>query len=159
MKNRIMGFAMALAAIAVCMTSLSSEAATWRGATDSQGVTWARIKFVNQSGHASNWSISNCRTTTSAGQGAAATDAAKDWNGVVAPGSTAYVWVYAVDGDVLMDNADGGSSAYNAAASPMDGADAEWVVTIGADGTVESSLELADAYQVPVRTGTMPNLE
>jgi hypothetical protein len=159
MRTRSIGKVMAAVAIAMVITgAAASHAADWRGATDASGLTWARIRIDNQSAQASNWSISNCRTATSAGHDAAVTDASLNWNGVAAPGASTYVWVYGVlSGDVLLDNADGGASALAVAASPVDGGDGEWVVSIAADGSVTTYIEAAASYGIPSRTGTLPN--
>jgi hypothetical protein len=158
MKTKTSRFAAAVLAVALGIVTMAADAATWRGVTDDSGLTWARIRIVNASGQDSNWSISNCRTAINAGHDAAVTDASLNWNGVVAAGASTYVWVYGVlNGDVLLDNADGGASALAVAASPVDGGDGEWVVSIAADGSVTTYIEAAASYGIPSRTGTLPN--
>jgi hypothetical protein len=133
----------------------------WLGVLDAEGRTWARIKFVNQSASPSNWAISNCRAAVSSDEAAASTDAVADWDGVVDAGATEYVWIYGfLSGDVSVDSADGGASAFNGVASPAgDGASGEWVITIANDGSVTASIDTVVPYGVPSVTGDLPEAE
>lgn len=157
MKTYTRSLATALAAIVLSVAAMTANATAWRGITDESGLTWARIRIVNQSSHVSNWSISNCRTATSSGPAAALTDSVLNWNGAVGAGESTYVWVYGVlDSAVYLDNADGGNSAYGAASEPIEGADGEWVVSIAPDGTVSTFIEPVNPYGLPNQSGTLP---
>lgn len=147
-----------LAVVAAMMVCLSAEAATWRGVTDANGCSWARINIVNNSSADTTWAISNCRTAIGSTSDAAQTDAEQDWSGVVAANSSAYVWVYGlISGDVNVSTAGGTASGYNGYASLDYAGDGEWVINVDANGDVTASVEAA-SYGAPAQSGTLPDM-
>ncbi len=142
----------------VCALALGAApgfAQTWRAAQDANGWTWARVTFVNQSTNASNWAVWNCRATVSSTVKAATTDPVSNWDGVVNPGETRYVWLYvmgAFSDDAHIDSGDGGASRYRGAYTPSLAGDSEWVITLAADSTVTATLAPGATYGAPNHT-------
>lgn len=132
-------------------------ASGWLSVYDSTGITWARIKFVNESSDASNWAVWNCRTAVYSDAGYAQTDAVADWDGIVNAGEIQYVWVYGfLDSEVYIANTDGDESSHQAVASLDPNGSSEWVVTIHSDRTVTSTLEPVQPYGAPAQEGALP---
>lgn len=143
-----------LALLVVCS---SAHAATLLGVTDAEGFTWARVAIVNNSETDSNWSISGGRTAIASTDSAAEVDAQFDWDGVVAAGSSEYVWVYGRDlAEVVIANADGGVAEFYGTTAVDGAGDGEVVVVVNADGTTAVSVEAVDAYSAPAVTGALP---
>ncbi len=135
----------------------AAHADAWRGAQDANGMTWARITFVNESAEDSTWAVWNCRTAVNSGADWAITDATSDWDGVVPAGTVQHVWVYGyLDGEVFIGNSDGDESTHQGGALLDPNGSAEWVVTVAPDRTVTSVLSPA-AYGVPAHEGDLPN--
>jgi hypothetical protein len=147
--------------VALCLglgICASAQAQGWLAVTDAEGVTWARIKIVNGSGEDASWVVSNGRTAVASTSGAAETDAGADWDGVVAAGSTEYVWVYGLPGgDINVTTSGGTASGYHAHATPESSGDGEWVIAVDAAGDVTGAIEPA-SYDVPSHTGTLPDM-
>jgi hypothetical protein len=144
--------------VIACALGLSAApgfAQTWRAVQDTKGWTWARVMFVNQSTNAANWTVWNCRATVSSTAKTATTDPVLNWDGVVNPGETRYVWLYvmgAFSDDAHIDSGDGGASSYRGAYTPSPAGDSEWVITLAADSTVTARLASGASYQAPSRT-------
>jgi len=137
--------------------TMSATAYQWLSVQDADGITWARITFVNHSSEASNWAVWNCRTAVDSDADWAETDALSDWDGIVEAGVIRYVWVYGyLDGDVYIANTDGDESSHMAAATLDAAGNAEWVVTIAADRTVTSELLPVQPYSAPAQAGDLP---
>lgn len=151
---------MAMASFFLSLLPSESLGQSWRGVQDADGCTWARVKFVNTSDQPSSWAVWNGRAAVDSTVDTAVTDQEQNWDGVVNPGETRYVWIYGVlAGDVNIANTDGGPSAlYPGANTPVDGADGELAVTIATDGTVTTSIEAGASYEIPTHTGNFdPN--
>jgi hypothetical protein len=149
MKRSSLVVVVALAGAAL-MSLAATASAAWRGVTDAQGCTWARVRIVNDSSTDSNWSLSNCRTAVESTETTATVDADSDWSGLVPAGTETVVWVYGQDlVQVNVANADGGTSSYFNQASILEGGDGELVILVGNDGSPLVSIEPTDAYTVP----------
>jgi hypothetical protein len=144
-----------IAALAFGICAAQSFGQQWRAVTDASGCTWARVKFVNQSDQPSHWTIWNGRAALDSTATTAVTDHESNWDGIVYPGETRYVWIYGrLAGEVNIANIDGGPSTYYPGAHlPVEGADAELLITIAGDGTVSATLEPGASYTVPAYTG------
>ena len=130
-----------------------SSGQNWRAVQDPSGITWGRIRIVNESANVSNWSISNCRPAVSSTETVAVTSQELNWDGVVHAGETYYVWVYGVAiSTVNIANADGGASAYVGEHALASDGDGELVITIAADGAVTTMIESA-SYIAPNYSG------
>ncbi len=135
----------------------STHAATLRGVLDAEGFTWARVAIVNNSEADSNWSVSGGRTAIASTDSSAEVDQQFDWDGVVAAGSSEYVWVYGRDlTEVVVANADGGVAEFYGTTAVDGAGDGEIVIVVNADGTTAVSVEASDAYASPSVTGTLP---
>lgn len=147
---------LALAAMIACP---DSWAQTWLGVPDAAGCTWARVKIVNLSTNEVDWAISNCRTAIESTDNSVVTDAFRDWDGVVPAGEARYVWIYGLlSGEINMATAGGTATGYSGYIAPSDAGNGELVLTVDANGAVAALVEPA-TYDVPTRSGTMPNLE
>lgn len=145
------------AATLLLAASMSAQAAEWRGITDSEGFTWARVLIVNNSAQVSTWSISNCRTARVSADNSADVHPQSNWDGKVEAGLVEYVWVYARNlADVLIVNADGGDAQFMETFSPAEQGDGEIVLIIAADGSLSSAAVEPALYELPVVTGAMP---
>lgn len=143
--------------IVFAISATSVRAATWLGVEDSSGFTWARALIVNNSDVDSNWSLSGCRTAVSSDADMATVDAEFDWDGVVAAGSSEYVWVYGRDiSEINVANADGDASAYLGSELLDASGDGELVIVVSAEGISSVSVEAVDSYAAPIVTGGLP---
>jgi hypothetical protein len=143
--------------LAVLLATTDVRAQAWLGVVDPDGITWARVRVVNLAAEPSNWSISGGRTAVASDATTALVDAELDWDGIVAPGSGEYVWVYGKQiQDIRIANADGGSAAYLGQAAPVADGGGELVIAIAADGTSSVSVEPVAPYESPAVTGTLP---
>ena len=142
--------------VLIALFAASVQAATWHGITDENGLTWARLKIVNESASDSSWIVSNCRTAIASDQDAAETDASQDWSGLVAAGATAYVWVYGDSaGEISVASAGGTESGYNIDVATDAAGDGELVITVDADGAVTGDI-VTSSYDLPSQVGTLP---
>lgn len=144
--------AVMIVVLALGLGGASGSAQTWRAAQDARGWTWARVTFVNQSTNASNWTVWNCRAAVSSSATAATIDPVLNWDGVVNPGETHYVWIYvmgAFSDEAHIDSGDGGASSYRGAYTPSLAGDGEWVITLATDSTVTATLVPGASYEAP----------
>jgi hypothetical protein len=141
--------------IALLVSAISSFGQSWRAVQDANGWTWARVTLVNQSGMACNWAVWNCRAAVDSTATAANTDADLNWDGVLNPGETRYVWLYVmyaadgIPGGAHIASAGGGQSGYSAAYAPSLAGDGEWVITVASDGTVAETIATGATYTAP----------
>lgn len=155
--SRIHGMVFAIFALAALLVCGNADAAGWQGVLDPDGFTWARIRIVNLTAEPSNWSISGGRTAVASDVTAAIVDPELDWDGVVEPNTSEYVWVYGESiEDIRIANADGGTSAYLGQALPVADGDGELVIVVAADGTSSVTVEPVASCEPPVVTGTLP---
>jgi len=143
--------------IVFAITSLPVQAATWLAVQDSSGVTWARALIINDSEADSNWSLSGCRTAVASDADTAEVDPEFDWDGVVAAGTSQYVWIYGKEiSEVNIANADGDASAYLGSELLDESGDGELVILVSEEGTSSVSVEASESYASPIVSGGLP---
>ena len=139
--------------------AVDASAQSWRGVSSVDGITWARVLIVNNSPDVSNWGLWNCRTAVDSSGTTALTDQELNWDGVVNPGETRYVWVYSTAFvDVNIGSAGGTDTGLQTSDAMVDSGDSDLVITIAADGTMTSSLAAGATYDAPTHSGSFdPN--